>query len=90
MKTKIVSAFEKNSEIWAIVRCVCHFVPLITSIVWILYYAFDPSNFIVDYILAPIMIIGWIAALVARPIGQALRTTTAVHFSQQVHFQNNP
>lgn len=62
------SAFEKVAEAWAMIRDVCHFVPVICSLVWIIYYAFDPSNFVADYILFPLVMAGWVAALIACPL----------------------
>ena len=55
------------SEIWEDIRFVCHFLPIITSIAMIIAYCFNPSNFIADYILMPIAVTGWIAAIIARP-----------------------
>ena len=60
--------FEKIAEAWAMVRAVCHFVPVICSLVWILYYTLNPSNFVADYILFPLVMAGWIAALIACPL----------------------
>lgn len=66
MKNKILSAFERIAEIWFKIRIPCHFIPLLTSIGWIIYYTLEPSNFVVNYILFPLMVIGWGAALIAR------------------------
>ena len=66
--TETRTAFEKIAEAWGMIRAICHFVPLICSLVWILYYTLDPSNFVADYILFPLMAIGWISALIACPL----------------------
>ena len=65
---KTQTTFEKLGEIWGMTRAICHFVPVICSLVWILYYTLNPSNFVADYILFPLVMIGWIAALIACPL----------------------
>ena len=66
MKTKILSAFERIADVWLKIRIPCHFIPLVTSLAWIIFYTLEPSNLVVNYILFPLMIIGWGAALIAR------------------------
>lgn len=60
------ATFDKICDVWATIVLVCHFVPLVCSLVWILYYTVHPSNFVVNYIMTPLLIIGWGAALIAR------------------------
>ena len=62
---------EDNSlvTIWATIRFICHFLPILTSIAMLIAYTCNPSNFVADYILMPIAFIGWIAAIIAKPFG---------------------
>ena len=55
------------ATIWATIRFVCHFLPILTSIAMLIAYTCNPSNFVADYILVPIAFIGWIAAIIAKP-----------------------
>ena len=62
------STFEKVGETWAMIRVVCHFIPVICSLVWLVYYAFEPANFVADYILFPLLVVGWVSAIIACPL----------------------
>ena len=66
METTNKTFLQKLAEVWAIVYTACHFIPLISSLAWIIYYTMNPSNFVVNYILFPLMVIGWVAATIAR------------------------
>ena len=68
MKNTIASAFDTFCTIFAKIRLACHFLPILTSVAWLIHTVFDPSNFVSDYILVPLLFIGWISALLARPL----------------------
>jgi hypothetical protein len=68
MKNKITSALNTILDVFAKFRTVCHFLPLLSSVAWVIHTAFDPSRFVSDYILVPLLVIGWAAALIARPV----------------------
>ena len=56
------------SNIFKTIRTVCHFLPLLISLAWLIYWIFNPANWVADYILAPMMMIGWISLIIARPL----------------------
>ena len=67
MKNQNLTNTKHISDTWINIRLICHFLPLLSTIGWIVDYTLNPSNFIVNYILFPLMVIGWIAAFIARP-----------------------
>lgn len=54
--------------VWENIRFFCHFVPLLTTLAWGLYAIPDLPITVIDYFLVPLMILGWIAAIIARPL----------------------
>ena len=57
-----------TNNIFKTIRTVCHFLPLLISLAWLIYWIFNPANWVADYILAPMMAIGWISLIIARPL----------------------
>lgn len=68
METTNKSTSTNLKNILSLIRTICHFLPLLTSLVWIIHSTLNPSNFIADYLLLPIALIGWGSALIARPL----------------------
>ena len=50
MKNKITSVFNSILDVFAKFRTVCHFLPLLSSVAWVIHTVFDPSRFVSDYI----------------------------------------
>lgn len=55
------------ANILATTYAALHFVPILTSIAWILYFA-TGQNYNLMYVLAPIIFIGLVSALITHPI----------------------
>jgi hypothetical protein len=68
MKNTKTSTLEKIAELRARVHAVCHFLPLAVSVAWLLFYLTNPANLVVNVFFAPVMIVGWVAALLATPL----------------------
>lgn len=56
------------AEIWAIITMVCAFLPLISTLAWLLYAIPGMPIFVTDYILVPMMFIGWGATVLSCPL----------------------
>jgi len=50
------------------VRFICHFLPIISTLIIILNLTVTMPNFLVDYFFVPLTFVGWIAAIIARPV----------------------
>lgn len=59
---------DKILDIWDTVQLCCYFIPIVTTIVWVLSSNFNLPIFLEDYILFPIMFVGWIAVFLTGPI----------------------
>ena len=66
MENKTSTGLENFLTIWRKVRMVCHFVPLLTTLGWILY-LIDEQTFGNSYFVVGMMAAGVIAMLIARP-----------------------
>ena len=53
---------------WENISTVCAFLPLITTLAWLLYAIPGMPIFVTDFILVPMMCIGWIATLISCPV----------------------
>jgi len=54
--------------VWNKVKYVCYFLPMLTTIAFIVNWVFDIPNGIADVILFPIACVGWTAALITGPV----------------------
>lgn len=59
---------EKVFSMWEKIQLCCYFIPIVTSLAFLIGSVFDLPRGVEDYILVPICIIGWIAALLTGPI----------------------
>lgn len=62
-----VSLRERLGNIAATAYVVMHFVPILTSVCWILYFCFGQNDTLLKY-LAPVMLLGIVCTLVTHPI----------------------
>lgn len=53
---------------WKKIKYVCYFLPILTTVAFVLNWAIDIPNVIADGILLPMACIGWLAALLTGPI----------------------
>ena len=70
--TRAPSTFEKVAETWAMIRAICHFVPIVSSLGWLVAWAI-PNDTLFTYVLMPLIAIGLLAAILAAPL-QFLKT----------------
>ena len=56
------------AAIWENISTVCAFLPLITTFAWLLYAIPGMPIFVIDFILVPMMFIGWGATLLSCPL----------------------
>lgn len=68
MKNKIADFLYDFLVFWKKLRIVCHFLPLTSTIAWLLYWALEPSRMLFYSLIAPLLLLGWCAALIARPV----------------------
>ena len=61
------STFERILETWAMIRMICHFVPVLTSLGWLIYSCTNPSDGVFAFLLAPMIVVGLLAAIIATP-----------------------
>lgn len=70
--TPTTRATKEFSSVWVIIRTVWAFLPLATTLAWLLYAIPNMPIFVIDYILFPMMIVGWVAGVTYRP-GKVLK-----------------
>lgn len=61
------NVLDKILDIWERVRLCCYFVPIITTVALIIDFIFELSDFAENYIIWPMVIIGWAAAVLTGP-----------------------
>ena len=74
--TNMTAAVNNKPDFWTAfsgIRGICAFVPIVTSLIWIIYtvleaVGFAALDFTATYILFPIACIGWLAAVIACPM----------------------
>lgn len=61
------STWERIMDAWMLIRVGCHFVPVLTSLAWLITYCTNPSDGVFTFLLAPLIVIGLLAAVIATP-----------------------
>lgn len=57
----------KTLDVWDKVRPCCYFIPIITTVAVVLSFAYDLPIYVDNYIIFPMVFVGWIAALLTGP-----------------------
>ncbi len=68
IRPEAVPTSDSRPDILATLYVIAHFLPLLTSIALLINFLFAPSNFVADYILLPIAAVGWLSAIIVRPL----------------------